>query len=109
MLIFVFLIASLASKAQSDYGAYVAALDTLIDADTATHVMAISGSKKAISIQVNVLKISGTVAGTLNLYGSVDGTNYITAPIASAITVTNASANYAFTLTNNNYRKLKLA
>lgn len=95
--------------ASGSYAGYVAPLDTLVAADTAIHTMVITGSKSAIAIQVDVTKIGATtIAGTLNLYGSINGVTYLTAPIASAVTVGNASANYAFTLTNNPYKKIKL-
>jgi len=47
--------------------------------------------------QVNVLKISGTVGGTLALQGSMNGTDWVT--IGNAATPTDASANYSFNTT----------
>lgn len=55
----------------------LSSLDTLIDADTTTTVIVTPpGNKAALSFQAVVTKISGTVAGTVTLYGSLDGTNY---------------------------------
>jgi hypothetical protein len=95
------------SQAQS-HDSYLGALDTLTNADTTTYEVTITGNKHCISFQTNVTKISGTVAGTINVYGSVDGTNYITTAIATAITITDASQVRSFTFSNNAYKKYKL-
>lgn len=50
-----------------------------------------------ITAQVVVTKISGTVAGTLVLQGSMDGTNWTT--IGSGASVTDASNTYSFNST----------
>lgn len=84
-------------------------LDTLSNTDTTFYTVAVSGKKHAISFQVDVLKISGTVAGSLRLEGSVNGTTYETALVVSAVTVNDASANYVIKLTNNAYKKYRLA
>lgn len=46
------------------------------------------------TVEVITKKISGTVAGTLVLQGSMDGTEWIT--IGSGASVTDASTNYSF-------------
>jgi hypothetical protein len=62
------------------------------------------------TIQVNITKISGTVAGTVTLQGSLDGTNYNTATSgALAITATYtatdvASQSKSWVIVNNPYR-----
>lgn len=48
------------------------------------------------------LKISGTVAGTVALQGSLDGTNWVT--IGSATTATDASTNYRLATTERWYK-----
>lgn len=50
--------------------------DTIANAGTAFLSIGISGYQNVVSIQPLVTKISGTTAGTLRLFGSLDGTNY---------------------------------
>lgn len=83
-------------------------LDTLVNTDTTVYIMNITGAKNVISFQVDVLKISGTVAGSIRLEGSVNGLTWETALVTSATTITDASANYVVKLTNNAYRKYRL-
>jgi len=110
MLFGVFFIASPgSSNAQTgDYEGYLGALDTLTNADTTTYEVTITGPKHVISFQCNVLKISGTVAGKFDIYGSVDGVNYETALAAASVTKTDASANYVISFTSNKYKKYKI-
>lgn len=91
-----------------NYGAYLGALDTLTNADTTTYTVTVSGSKSIISFGTNVTRISGTVAGTVKLYGSVDGTNYTTYAVDS-LALSNSSVNFLpLKLTSNPYQKYKL-
>lgn len=83
--------------------------DTLTDADTTFYTVTISGPKDVISFQVDVLKLTGTVAGSLRLEGSVNGSTWETALVVSAVTITDASVNYVIDLTNNAYKKYRLA
>ena len=96
-----------ASHSQSKFNNYLGVKDTLIDADTTTYEVLITGSKSNISFQCNVIKISGTVAGKVDIYGSVDGVTYETAVIGTA-TKTDASANYVIAFTTNKYQKYKV-
>lgn len=50
--------------------------------------------KGAVAIQVNITKISGTVAGTATLYGSVNGSTYqpVDTVDAPAYTLTNVTS-----------------
>lgn len=91
-----------------DYAAYLGPLDTLTNTDTTTYIVSIKGAKHNISIQCNVLKLTGTVAGKLDIYGSVDGVNWETALATSSVTKTDASANYVVKFTSNQYQKLKI-
>ena len=52
------------------------AIDTVTDAGTKSQVLQISGFRDVVTIVSTVTEISGTTAGAVNLYGSVDGTNY---------------------------------
>lgn len=104
-----FTLPSVTNKAQAqDAEGWFAALDTLTNADTTTYDLTVTGAKHNVSFQTNVLKISGTVGGTINVYGSVDGTNFLTTAIATQITITNGSANYGFTFGDNRYKKYRI-
>lgn len=52
------------------------ASDSLINTDTMTHVISITAGYQSIAVSPVVTKVSGTVAGTVRIYGSVDGVNY---------------------------------
>lgn len=52
-------------------------LDTVTNAGTSYHDITVSGSYNSGVIQYVGTEISGTTAGTAILYGSVDGTNYV--------------------------------
>jgi hypothetical protein len=95
------------ATAQTDYAGYLANKDTITAPGNATHEVTITGAKSALSFQVNVLKISGTVAGSITIYGSVDGTNYETAALDS-VALQDASQNYVFKHTSNNYLKYRI-
>lgn len=70
-------------------------LDTVNNtASKVTTPVAVSGWHVGISAQVVVTKISGTVGGSIGLYGSVDGTNW--SLVGSAQTPTDTTANYSF-------------
>lgn len=84
-------------------------LDTLVNTDTTVYIIAVHGAKSSIDFQITVAKISGTVAGTIRLEGSVDGTTYETALATSATTVTDASVVYRVGLAVNHYQKYRLS
>lgn len=78
MLIALVAFASIESKAQvktllSEYGL---ATDTVTNTGTAALTVQNKGNARTTLVQVNIHKLSGTVAGTLSLRGSLDGTNY---------------------------------
>lgn len=59
------------------------ALDTVTNAGTKTLTSAKTTLPyKTISVDVTVTKLSGTIAGTITLQGSVNGVNYVTVPTA---------------------------
>jgi hypothetical protein len=76
----------------------LAAGDTVNNTGVATKTIGISGGYSGISIQANVQKLSGTVGGTIGIYASNDGTNYV--QIVSDVTVTNTTGTkgYYFTV-----------
>lgn len=69
---------------------------------------------QTVSIQVVVTKISGTVAGTVTVQGSVDGTNYVTVSSSFSTAQTLSPSNQAtntklFTITGSPYKYYRLS
>lgn len=76
-LVAVFAFSGVESKAQS--AVLISSTDTLNDAETVyISLPTLTGGYYAIGIQAKVTKVSGTVAGTAIIQGSLDGTNYVT-------------------------------
>lgn len=89
--------------------------DTLSNTDTLDVYYKVRGEYATISIQCKIVKVSGTVAGTVTLQGSVDGTNYETVDTMTMITdaVTYTATNVAtqtktFIIDHNPYLYYKL-
>lgn len=101
------LFVSMDASPQSAFQGALGALDTLTNADTSTYTVTVSGSKSSVTFQVNVLKISGTIAGFVKLYGSADGTNYTSKAIDS-VALENVSWNYTIPRDYNPYAKYQL-
>jgi hypothetical protein len=81
--------------------------DTAVDAGVADKVFEVTAGYEGVIVQAIVTKISGTVAGTVGLYGSLDGTNY--KQIGSDFTATNvASQTHVFYVTAPVARYLKV-
>lgn len=77
---------------------YGIALDTVTNAGSkVTTPFRVANWHLGVTAQVVVTKISGTVGGSIGLYGSIDGTNW--SLIGSASTPTDATANYSFNTT----------
>ncbi|RUP42610.1 MAG: hypothetical protein EKK63_00285 [Acinetobacter sp.] len=73
-------------------------LDTVTNtASKSTTAYVLPVYKTGLTVQCVVTKISGTVGGTLGLYGSMNGTNFTL--IGSTATPSDASANYSFNTT----------
>lgn len=90
--------------------------DTITNAGTDAVTLQVKGEYKTISIQCKIVKISGTVAGTVTLQGSVDGTNYETVDTLAMISdfVTYTATNVAtqtktFIIENNPYLYYRLS
>ena len=89
------------SNMVSDYGNNS---DTATNTGTAYVQITANNSYAQASFQVVVTKISGTAAGTVILYGSLDGTNF-NAIGADTLTNTNVTTNtHVFILTYNPYK-----
>lgn len=73
-------------------------LDTISSAGTEYLTLSsqISSSYKTATFSLTVTKISGTVAGTATLQGSLDGTLWYTEPGTSAYTITDGTQTTAF-------------
>lgn len=52
-------------------------LDTITNATTKTQYASITGFQDVLTIQTTITKISGTTAGAVYLYGSLDNVNYV--------------------------------
>ena len=86
------------------------ALDTLAKDSTRYLVVktAIGSKYASVAAYASIIKISGTVGGTITLEGSPDGTKWY--PASSAVTITDATANYRIAQTplQDKYLRLKL-
>ena len=58
------------------------ASDTVTNTATNTVSIKVSNWYNSLTLQANLVKISGTQAGTLTIQGSLDGINYVTVPTA---------------------------
>lgn len=78
-------------KAQSGTKMTVVSADTLANADTTSKIIQITGGFSSLAIQPIVKRLSGTAAGTVVLYGSIDGVNYVST--GDTMTLTNQVTN----------------
>jgi adenylyl- and sulfurtransferase ThiI len=79
----------MATQSQAQvYSSTLAAGDTVVDAGTAAKVINITGDYKGVVFNPVFTKISGTVAGTIKLQGSLDGSTY-TDVASQTLTATN--------------------
>ena len=69
----------------------VAAGDTLVNADTTSKVIMVTAGYSGVVIQPIVTRLSGTAAGKVYLYESLDGTNYGSA--VDSLTLSNQVTN----------------
>lgn len=72
--------------------------DTVVNAGSVSLIQKLSLGYNTLAFQAVITKISGTVAGTAIIYGSVDGVRYQYIPGTDTLTLTNvASQNYIWT------------
>lgn len=77
--------------------------DTITNTET-EYIYYKAATNYVVSVQVQVTKLSGTVAGTVILEGSIDGTNYTTIREADTLTMTNTtSQGYLWTFSPSPY------
>jgi len=91
-------------------------LDIVTNTGTGTNVYEIKSGYESLTIQSVVKKTSGTVAGTVTLQGSNDGTNYVTVAAAYALgsvvtfTATDVSVqSVQFVVTGNPYKYIRVS
>jgi hypothetical protein len=88
---------------------FVPALDTLTNAVATPLTKFLAAPYSTVTVAVSVTKISGTVAGTVTLTGSIDGVTYYAISGASALTLTDvASQGTLWVLTGNPYSYYKV-
>lgn len=78
---------------------------TITNAGAPAYAVTVAGAKSNVTFGYNITKTSGTVAGTIVLSGSVDGTNYAT---LNTYTLTDASVNTSISYAYNGYAKYKV-
>lgn len=105
------MVAFVVSVAFAQYGQAlqlpVIAGDTITNTGTTYKVIKATAGFSDIAIQPIITNVSGTMAGTVKLYGSLDGTNYPSAAIDSmAISVSNLTRVFAKTGTPYVYYKI---
>ncbi len=82
-------------------------LDTVTNSGTRTATVSITKPAYGFNFVLKVLKISGTVGGTISFQGSNNGTDYANLSTTSA---SDASANYTYSvLSNPNYRYYRIS
>lgn len=74
--------------------------DTVVNTATKACSLKIARPQKRITVAAQIVKVSGTVAGTLTMQGSVDGVNFFTVDSASYITDGNINSPATYTATN---------
>lgn len=84
---------------------YYTSLDTFTNTGADTFTQAVPNRWVSVSWQLNLIKISGTTTGNYaTLYGSVDGTNYVSLYVDS---MGAASNSFIHTITGNPYTKYR--
>jgi hypothetical protein len=111
--LFAFAICFAVSTANNTAHAQVYKTRTLAAGDTASNATTIYLTKAAIedgivAIQAKVTKISGTVAGTVWLQGSIDGTNFETIS-TDTLALANQTTNFKiWTISKTNYSSYRI-
>ena len=86
------------------------ATDTITNAVAKFQYAIVNGSNVHFTIQCNLTKISGTVAGTVKPQGSIDGITYFDIPNQTAFTLTDvASQSCAFAIIASPYQYYRVA
>lgn len=102
---------SVAVKAQSAVVFPTVYGDTVITSsslDTVTKTLPSTAGYSALTIQVNAIKVSGTITAKAYLYGSLDGVTYNLTDSATAFANSATAQSVWFTKTNPAYTKYKI-
>lgn len=89
MLLAVVFTLATASQAQNSIKFPLITGDTVANTGTLAKVITTTSGYSGTAIQVNIAKLSGTGAGTVGIYGSLDGVNYV--QIGTNYTITNVA------------------
>jgi len=94
--------------------AYGSTSDTIVNTATGYVGLTVQNYYDKVGIQTVITKISGTVAGTVTLQGSNDGTNYVTVSSSYSDAQTHTATNVAtstklFTITGSPYKYYRLS
>lgn len=108
-----FFVASQAQSKQAHLKSSVSHVktDTVSGTATVNQSLQIQGYYPTIAIQPVVTKVSGTAAGAVRLYGSLDGVNYVRINPTDSLLVTNVSTPQTkiFTITGSPYEFYRAA
>lgn len=92
-LVATFFVAPAPVKAQQPVLMPLVAGDTVVNSAAVNKVFTVTAGYSVVGIQFVLTKISGTVGGTTTPQVSLDGTNYLTLPGATAHTNTDVATN----------------
>lgn len=96
------------TEAQDYHRNITGTLDTLDNTEADTTIVTISGYKRAVTFQHNVTKISGTVAGTIILYGTVDTSASPVWVTLKTDSLTDGTHVHTNVLTTNSWKKYRI-
>ena len=92
LFLFALVVGMLTTQAQNSTVINGNLVDTLqTGGDTVTYTISTTAGYSAIGIQPVVTKVSGTVAGSVILYGSLDGINYVS--LGDTMSLTDVATN----------------
>lgn len=83
------------TEAKTMLGSNGLAIDTVSNTGTETWTLKVPGYAKTVAVQFVATKISGTVAGSVTLQGSLNGSNWATVPSQNAFTATDVASQTA--------------
>lgn len=83
-------------------------VSTSASLDTVSKVLPVTAGYSSLGIQVNALKVSGTITAKAYLYSSLDGVTYNLTDSATAFANTSSAQSVWFTKTNPPYSYYKI-
>lgn len=104
------LFATAQNESKTMLGSNGLAVDTVSNTGTETWTLRVPGFHKTVAVQFIATKISGTIAGSVTLQGSLNGTSWATVPGTSAFTATDvASQSAVFKLDNSGFSYYRIS